>query len=129
MHVRFKIDVYIGINNNWWIGLGLMHNLWTLEHNYVCDELKSRNPAWDDERLFQTARLIISATMARIHTLEWTLAILNNDLMKLGLKSNWYGATLLEFVNGNKTLEAFLAQKYPFIANGIPGAIGKFKCG
>lgn len=30
------------------------------EHNRVCDVLKEENPIWDDERLFQTARLILT---------------------------------------------------------------------
>jgi hypothetical protein len=102
-----------------------MHILWTKEHNYVCDMLKQQNPGWTDYNLFQTARLIITAVIAKIHTLEWTTAILNNDIAKLGLKSNWYGVTLLEIARGDANLAAVLAQQYPHLVNGIPGAVGK----
>lgn len=40
-------------------GLGLYATLWLREHNRVCDVLKAEHPAWDDEQLFQTTRLII----------------------------------------------------------------------
>lgn len=40
-------------------GLGLYATLWLREHNRVCDVLKAEHPVWDDEQLFQTARLII----------------------------------------------------------------------
>ena len=58
--------------NRWWVGLGLMHTLFTLEHNSICDRLKQEYANWTDERLFQTARLINAALMAKIHTVEWT---------------------------------------------------------
>ena len=103
----------------------MMHILWTKEHNYVCDMLKQQNPGWTDYNLFQTARLIITAVIAKIHTLEWTTAILNNNIAKLGLKSNWYGVTLLEIARGDANLAAVLAQQYPHLVNGIPGAVGK----
>lgn len=40
-------------------GLGMYATLWLREHNRVCDVLKAEHPTWDDEQLFQTARLII----------------------------------------------------------------------
>lgn len=86
---------------------------------------KHQHTRWTDHKLFQTARLIITAVIAKIHTLEWTTAILNNDIIKLGLKSNWYGITLLEIARGDANLAAVLAQKYPQLVNGIPGAVGK----
>ena len=46
--------------DNWWIGLALLHTLFAREHNAVCDRLRDAYPQWDDERLFQTARLIIA---------------------------------------------------------------------
>lgn len=44
-----------------------------------------------DEHVFQTARLINSAVMAKIHTVEWTPAILANDVLKKAMYTNWYG--------------------------------------
>lgn len=30
-------------------------------HNYLCKKLKSMNPSWDDERIYQNARRIVIA--------------------------------------------------------------------
>lgn len=40
-------------------GLMMYATIWLREHNRVCDILKQEHPDWDDERLFQTARLIL----------------------------------------------------------------------
>ncbi|VDI63854.1 Hypothetical predicted protein [Mytilus galloprovincialis] len=129
---RLPIDPSTGLpitgsSLNWWVGLGIFHVIWTREHNYVCDMLKERNPTWNDEILHNTAKLIIAAVIAKIHTLEWTTAILHNDVAKLGLKSNWYGVSPIEIARGNATLAAWLIKQYPQFANGIPGSIGNPK--
>ena len=75
-----------------WIGQSLLHGLFALEHNAICDRLKRDYPTWDDERLFQQARLINAALMAKIHTVEWTPAILPNTVIKDAMSTNWHGA-------------------------------------
>jgi hypothetical protein len=80
-----------GFTENGWVGLSLLHGLFALEHNAVCDQLKKHNPKWDDERLFQQARLVIAALLAKIHTVEWSTAILPREVLTTGLKANWYG--------------------------------------
>ncbi|KAJ3164882.1 hypothetical protein HK101_000340 [Irineochytrium annulatum] len=80
-----------GFNDNWWTGLSIMHNLWVREHNHICEMLAINNPTWDDEHIFQVARLINSALQAKIHTVEWTPALLGNDWLRLAMHSNWYG--------------------------------------
>lgn len=40
-------------------GLMMYATIWLREHNRVCDILKQEHPDWDDERLFQTSRLIL----------------------------------------------------------------------
>ncbi|XP_067106334.1 phosducin-like protein [Osmerus mordax] len=47
-------------------GLSLYATLWLREHNRVCDVLKEEHPTWDDEQLFQTARLVIIGETIRI---------------------------------------------------------------
>ncbi|XP_053247405.1 prostaglandin G/H synthase 2 [Podarcis raffonei] len=47
-------------------GLMMYATLWLREHNRVCDILKGEHPEWDDEQLFQTARLILTGETIKI---------------------------------------------------------------
>ena len=80
-----------GFTQNWWLGLSLMHSLFVREHNAICAMLQGHYPTWDDERLFQKARLINAALIARIHTIEWTPAILDNPTLQVAMDANWWG--------------------------------------
>jgi hypothetical protein len=80
-----------GFNESWWMGLSIMHTLFVREHNVLCDELRRVNPYWSDERVYQTARLIVSALIARIHTIEWTPGILATEALDIGMHTNWSG--------------------------------------
>lgn len=80
-----------GFNRNWWVGLAMLHTLFAREHNAICDHLKAAYPTWDDHRLFNVARLVNAAVMAKIHTVEWTPAILPNHALSEALHANWYG--------------------------------------
>ena len=80
-----------GFSDNYWIGLSLLHTLFVREHNAICDHLKASYPTWDDEKLFLTSRLVNSALMAKIHTVEWTPGILANPVLERAMNANWYG--------------------------------------
>lgn len=80
-----------GVTDNMWIGLGAMHLLFVQEHNSICDMLKSHHSDWNDQRLFDVARLINTALMARIHTIEWTPTILGHDTLQVSMNANWWG--------------------------------------
>jgi hypothetical protein len=80
-----------GFDRNWWVGLELLHTVFALEHNAVCDMLKRNYPDWNDQKLFDTARLVTAALMAKIHTVEWTPAILPNPHLEVALNKNWHG--------------------------------------
>ena len=82
----------VGFKDNWWVGLSLFHDLFTREHNAIAAALAEAHPEYDDERLYDTARLINAAVMAKIHTVEWTPAILPNKTLNWGMHTNWYGA-------------------------------------
>ncbi len=104
-----------GFTENSWVGLSLLHSLFALEHNAICDRLKKEFPTWDDERLFQQARLVNAALMAKIHTIEWTPAILPHPIIKSALNTNWRGILgdlqkVLTGINDNEVL------------GGIPGS-------
>jgi hypothetical protein len=74
-----------------WIGLAMMHTLFTLEHNAICDRLRTEYPGWSDDELFDRARLINTALLAKIHTIEWTPALLDHPTAIRGLNANWWG--------------------------------------
>jgi hypothetical protein len=80
-----------GFNENWWVGLSMMHQLFTLEHNAIAEMLKQQYPAQTDQWLYDRARLINSALMAKIHTVEWTPAILDNPVLWRAMYANWWG--------------------------------------
>jgi len=80
-----------GVNGNWWIGLDLMHTLFSLEHNAIADALRAEYQAWSDQELFDRARLINAALTAKIHTVEWTPAILPHPTIRVALRANWWG--------------------------------------
>ncbi|GAA2078887.1 peroxidase family protein [Actinomadura alba] len=74
-----------------WAGLLMMHTLFTHEHNAICDRLRAEHPTWGDAELFQRARLINAALIAKIHTVEWTPAVISHPTTKVGLRANWWG--------------------------------------
>lgn len=90
-----------GFMRNWWVGLAMLHCLFVREHNAICDRLKSAYPAWDDNRLFNVARLINAAVIAKIHSVEWTPAILPNHCLDIALNANWFGILTNLFKTGN----------------------------
>jgi hypothetical protein len=80
-----------GVGGNFWVGLGLLHTLFMLEHNAICDRLRREHPDWNDDRLFAKARLINAALMAKIHTTEWTPAIIAHPTSRYALGATWSG--------------------------------------
>ncbi|KAH8666352.1 heme peroxidase [Xylariales sp. PMI_506] len=106
-----------GFNQNWWVGLELLHTLFALEHNAICGQLKLTNPAWTGDQLFDTARLINCALMAKIHTIEWTPAILKHPALQLAMGANWWGLA------GEKLWKIFgRISKDSEAVSGIPGS-------
>jgi heme peroxidase len=105
---------FTGFNDNWWIGLSLLHNLFVREHNAICAALKREYPAWNDEELFQRARLINAALIAKIHTVEWTPGILAHPALDFGMHANWSGVP-------SRVIRAVLGKESE-VANGIPGS-------
>lgn len=104
-----------GMTDNGWVALSLLHAIFAMEHNAVCDRLAREFPTWDDHQLFRQARLIIAALMAKIHTVEWTPAIVPNALASLGLRTNWSG--LLPSLQ-----KVFKGLADSDIISGIPGS-------
>jgi hypothetical protein len=100
----------------WWVGQSLMFTLFALEHNAICDHLRVAYPDWSDENLFQRARLINAALLAKIHTVEWTTAILGHPTLQLAMRTNWWGLL-------GEQIHKLLGRLDPSeIISGIPGA-------
>jgi hypothetical protein len=99
--------------DNWSIGLSFYHNLFAREHNSFVDELRKeavkspnadsglRNPSEPKrvirnkdvtpDELFEVARLVVAAEIAKIHTTEWTPQLLYGEPLYKGMNANWSG--------------------------------------
>ena len=99
--------------DNWTVGTSFYTNVFAREHNAFVDEFKRqaaktpdgdsglRNPARPDreirykdvtaDELFEAARLVVAAEIAKIHTTEWTPQLLYGEPLYRGMNANWSG--------------------------------------
>lgn len=99
--------------DNWSIGLSFLHTVFAREHNLFVDEFRRRAAAAPDadsglrdpanpdrvirnsdvtpDELFRVAQLVVSALIAKIHTIEWTTQLLYDEVLYLGMNANWHG--------------------------------------
>jgi prostaglandin-endoperoxide synthase 2 len=63
---RDRLFAFGGDRGNVQVGFAMMTVLFLREHNRVARLLAERNPGWDDERLFQTARNIVIVMVIRL---------------------------------------------------------------
>ena len=105
-------DVY----GNHWLGLEVLNTLFSLEHNAICDRLRADHPTWNDEQLYQRARLVNGALQAKIHTVDWTPAILPHPTTQRAMQTQWWGVQTQSLAKrfGRLTKSEFLS--------GIPGS-------
>jgi Animal haem peroxidase len=103
----------VAFPDNWNIGLSFFHNVFAREHNSFVDEFRrraAREPDRDsglrnpetpdrviryrdvsDDELFEVARLVVAAEIAKIHTIEWTPQMLYDEPLFLAMNANWSG--------------------------------------
>jgi hypothetical protein len=115
VEVESRIDPN-GVAGNFWVGLALLHSLFMREHNAICDVLVGHYPHMSDQELYDKARLINAALMAKIHTIDWTPAIISHPTTTFAMRANWFGVfgeRLNPFVRRFTTNEVF---------TGIPGS-------
>lgn len=99
--------------DNWTVGLSFLHNVFAREHNVFVDAFRqqaARTPEADsglrnpvrpnqviryrdvtDDELFEAARLVVAAEIAKIHTIEWTTQLLYNEPLYRAMNANWGG--------------------------------------
>jgi hypothetical protein len=99
-----------------WLGLLMMQTLFTLEHNSICDRLRAEYPQWSDDEIYQRARLINVALIAKIHTVEWTPAVISHPTTKIALRVNWWGFA------GERINRVFGRISKSEVISGIPGS-------
>ncbi|SMF57118.1 peroxidase family protein [Pseudobacteriovorax antillogorgiicola] len=80
-----------GFTDNWWLGLSMLHNLFVKEHNAIAEALQEKYPQMTDQQLYDKSRLINAALMTKIHTVEWTPAIIANPTTITAMYANWWG--------------------------------------
>ena len=102
-----------GFPDNWTVGLSFLHNLFAREHNSFVAEFRrvaAQKPNADSglrdpsqpkhviryrdvtpDELFEVARLVVAAEIAKIHTIEWTPQLLYNEPLYQGMNGNWNG--------------------------------------
>ncbi|XP_045784672.1 peroxidasin-like isoform X1 [Maniola jurtina] len=67
------------IRANEQIGLAAMHTIWMREHNRIANKLKTFNPFWDGDKVYQEARKIVGAQMQVITYVHWLPLILGPE--------------------------------------------------
>ncbi|MEK7357724.1 MAG: peroxidase family protein, partial [Bdellovibrionota bacterium] len=81
-----------------------------------------------DEQIFEVARLINAAVLAKIHTVEWTPAILPNPVLKKAMYTNWYGlanpqswSRFIKHIPGFNKTDWFADTASGYVIGGIVG--------
>ena len=111
-----KLLDFDGPAGNFWLGLAILHSLFMHEHNAICDHLAAADPKMSDQELYDKARLVNAALMAKIHTVDWTPAIIAHPTTVFSLRANWYG------VLGERFHRRFGRITDSEILQGIPGS-------
>ena len=105
-----------GVAGNAWLGLAALHILFTREHNAIVAMLHKRHPELSEDQTFDTARLINAALMAKIHTVEWTPAVISHPTTQRAMKINWWGLV------GERATRRFGRLTANEFISGIPGS-------
>ena len=106
----------LGNEPGFWIGLALLITLFAREHNAIADRLRVEYPSWSDDELFDHARLINTALLAKIHTVEWTPGIISHPTTQFAMRGNWWGLA------GERLYRTFGRLSDSEVISGIPGS-------
>jgi hypothetical protein len=118
---------YSVVPGAFWVGLTILHSLFMREHNAICDHLHGRYPELSDDDLYDKARLVLCALIAKIHTLEWTTAVIAHPATVRALNGNWWGLAGEKFdkkygrVTKNEVVRGLVGA--PTNLHGVPYAL------
>jgi hypothetical protein len=107
---------YRGVPGSLWIGLAILDSLFVREHNAVCDHLRGHYPDLSDDALYARARLVVAALLAKIHTVEWTPAILPHPTTTRAARVQWSGLA------GERLNTRFGRRTRSALLQGVPGS-------
>lgn len=105
-----------GVNGNWWTGLSVLHTLFAREHNAIVARLRIDHPDESEDWLFHKARLVNAALMAKIHTVEWTPALMDSPEGRMAMRGNYWG------LMGETVFNAVGRISDSEVLSGIPGS-------
>jgi hypothetical protein len=115
-HIKHGELELAGMNGNWWVGTSVLHTLFAREHNTIVERLRIDYPTADGEWLFQKARLVNAALIAKIHTTEWTPALMNSPEGRFAMRGVWWG------LMGEDYDRAYSRIGADEIFSGVPGS-------
>jgi len=101
-------------------GLASMHTMFVREHNRLCDVIKTAEPNWNDETIYQNARRILIAEYQSITFGGYLPAVFGNNIGSLELKKS--GSKYKSKTNPGMTNE-FATASYRFGHSMIQGLI------
>ncbi|MFN3002334.1 peroxidase family protein [Mycolicibacterium wolinskyi] len=113
------VEALLDLNStagNFWVGLALLHSLFMREHNAICTHLAQRHPHLSGQQLYDKARLVNAALMAKIHTTDWTPAIIAHPTTVYAMRANWFGLL------GERIGRRFGRPTRSALLHGIPGS-------
>ncbi|XP_068230958.1 prostaglandin G/H synthase 2-like [Palaemon carinicauda] len=97
-------------------GLFVFATIWLREHNRVCDELLKVHSDWDDERLYETARLIVSGEVVKITLVDF-VQHLSQYKLDLSFNPELLHETRFQFHNRIHAEFNHLFDWHPFVAD------------
>ncbi|CAI6376271.1 unnamed protein product [Macrosiphum euphorbiae] len=77
----------------------VLSTLWVCEHNQVCDKLSWKSKLWTDEKLYTTARKIVTGQM---------MTIMMNEILNVELRPEVYHHRMENICGSNTPVELYI---------------------
>ncbi|MDE3196188.1 MAG: oxygenase [Acidobacteriota bacterium] len=131
---QWKGQESVAFPDNWSIGLSFLHNLFAREHDSFVAEFRKEAAAHPDadsglrdpaepkrairnkdvtpDELFECARLVVAAEIAKIHTIEWTPQLLYDEPLYKAMNANWNGLLGTGDPDATKALQNIIVKNF-----------------